>query len=365
MTEPRLITFYLPQFHPIPENDSWWGKGFTEWTNVTRARPLFHGHEQPRLPADLGFYDLRIPETRLAQAELARTHGIEGFCYWHYWYAGKRLLQRPFIEVLRTGEPDFPFCLGWANHSWTGAWHGAPSRILIEQTYPGKEDEKAHFNELLEAFIDSRYIHVDGKPLLIVANPHRLPEPRRLTDHWRSLAIQAGLKGLYLVGISWQNWNPYENGFDASIVFNPLVGFDALNRRIHPVLRFAFRAHRAFLRRVKIARLPVERYPYAAFIANALPSLSKEYLQYPCIIPNWDNTPRAGFGGIVLTGSTPELFQTHLHEAIQQVSQNQPDHQLVFIKSWNEWAEGNYLEPDQKWGRAYLQAICTALGLNS
>jgi len=150
----RLIAFYLPQFHPIPENDNWWGKGFTEWTNVAKARPLFRKHYQPHVPADLGFYDLRLPEVRAAQAVMARSVGIEGFCYWHYWFAGKRLLERPFNEVLKSGEPDFPFCLGWANQTWTGIWHGAPNRILIEQTYPGRADYEKHFHALLEAFHD-------------------------------------------------------------------------------------------------------------------------------------------------------------------------------------------------------------------
>ena len=157
-TTPRLIAYYLPQYHPIPENDGWWGRGFTEWTNVAKARPLFRGHYQPHIPADLGFYDLRLPEVRQAQAELARQAGIEGFCYWHYWFAGKRLLERPFNEVLASGKPDFPFCLAWANATWTGIWYDAPDRILMEQTYPGQDDHKAHFNALLPAFLDERYI---------------------------------------------------------------------------------------------------------------------------------------------------------------------------------------------------------------
>src|SRR5262249_41646184 len=156
----RVIAFYLPQFHPIPENDAWWGPGFTEWTNVSLARPLFRGHYQPRVPGELGFYDLRMPETRAAQAALARAHGIEAFCYWHYWFAGKQLLERPFEEVLASHEPDFPFCLAWANESWTGIWHGAPHRMLVQQTYPGLADHEAHFRVWLRAFEDARYVTV-------------------------------------------------------------------------------------------------------------------------------------------------------------------------------------------------------------
>ena len=212
----RLIAFYLPQFHPIPENDEWWGPGFTEWTNVAKAKPLYRGHYQPHLPAELGFYDLRVPETRQAQADLAREHGIEAFCYWHYWFAGRRILERPFSEVLTSGEPDFPFCLGWANQTWTGIWHGNPDRILIEQTYPGVDDHVAHFDAMLPAFEDPRYFRVDGKPLFYVFKPRFIPELRKFADLWRQLARRAGLPGLYLVGEEFRPWDPIEWGFDAA-----------------------------------------------------------------------------------------------------------------------------------------------------
>jgi lipopolysaccharide biosynthesis protein len=174
----RIIAFYLPQFHPIPENDAWWGTGFTEWTNTTKAKPLFPGHYQPHVPADLGFYDLRVPETREAQASMARSYGVEAFCYHHYWFAGKRLLERPLAEVLQSGRPAFPFCLCWANQTWSGVWHGAPDRILVEQTYPGEEDHRVHFSALLPAFTDKRYLLVDGKPLFVVYDPWEIPEPQ-------------------------------------------------------------------------------------------------------------------------------------------------------------------------------------------
>src|ERR1039457_4911938 len=174
----KLIAFNLPQFHPIPENDEWWGKGFTEWTNTAKAKPLFTGHYQPHVPADLGFYDLRLPESRKAQADMARAYGIEAFCYYHYWFAGKRLLERPVNEIIESGEPDFPFCLCWANDTWSGIWHGTPKHILVEQTYPGYDDYKAHFDYLLKAFSDRRYLTIDGKPLFVVYQPYHMPDPK-------------------------------------------------------------------------------------------------------------------------------------------------------------------------------------------
>jgi lipopolysaccharide biosynthesis protein len=319
----RLIAFYLPQYHPIPENDQWWGKGFTEWTNVTKARALFHGHYQPRIPADLGYYDLRDPEVRADQAEMAREHGIEGFCYWHYWFAGKRLLEQPFNEVLRSGEPNFPFCLAWANQTWTGIWHGAPNRILIEQTYPGIEDYESHFYAVLDAFNDDRYITIEGKPVFVVYRPHQLPDPKMFTDCWRKLAIQSGLKGIYFI---------------LERICKKLagIGLKQLYERV-------------------FSKPTV--YDYKDVIKHADPPLEKDFYQYPCVIPNWDNTPRSGVRGVILHDSTPELFRIHLKEAISQIHDRPKDKRVVFIKSWNEWAEGNYLEPDQKFGQAYLEVI--------
>src|SRR5437899_636840 len=189
----RALAFYLPQFHPIPENDEWWGPGFSEWTNTAKARPLFPGHMQPHIPADLGFYDLRLPESREAQATLARSYEVEAFCYWHYWFSGRRILERPFAEVLKSGEPKLPFCLGWANQTWSGIWHGDPDRILIEQTFPGAADHEAHFNSVFQAFADERYVRVAGKPLFYVYRPLAIPEVSRFTDLWRKLADRAGL----------------------------------------------------------------------------------------------------------------------------------------------------------------------------
>jgi hypothetical protein len=355
----RLIAFYLPQYHPIPENDKWWGKGFTEWTNVTKARPLFRGHYQPHFPADLGYYDLRVPETRTAQAEMAREHGIEGFCYWYYWFAGKRLLERPFCEVLESGKPDFPFCLAWANQSWSGVWHGAPDRILIEQTYPGVKDYESHFYAVLDAFSDSRYITIEGKPVFVVFRPHELPDPKRFIDCWRELAIKSGLKGLYFIGYAEPLWIPTDCSFDASVLNNLGITLSKLHRSSRSYLdRICRKLINKDLRQLyrELSSKPTV-YLYKDAIKHALPPLEKDFDQYPCVIPNWDNTPRSGVRSVVLHNSTPELFRIHLKEAIAQVYDRTHDKRVVFVKSWNEWAEGNYLEPDQRFGKAYLEVV--------
>lgn len=354
----RLIASYLPQFHPIPENDEWWGKGFTEWTSVVKAKPLFPGHYQPHIPADLGFYDLRVPETRAAQAEMARSYGIEGFCYWHYWFAGKRLLERPFNEVLKSGEPNFPFCLAWANHSWTRTWHGAPDRKLIEQTYPGLRDYEAHFYSVLDAFADPRYVTIDRKPIFVLFRPGELPEPQRFTDCWQELALRAGFKGIYFLGIAGQPWNPDENGFDAAIVENPEVMYVRFGSAYKTPIRKGYRSSLRMLANLfQAARGVPKIYSYKDAIQYALPPLETRFEQYPCVIPSWDNTPRSGAKGIVLHGSTPDLFRLHLRQAIGQVASKGAEKRLIFLKSWNEWAEGNYLEPDLKFGTAYLEVV--------
>jgi len=362
-TRARLIAFYLPQYHPIPENDKWWGKGFTEWTNVAKATPMFSGHYQPRIPADLGFYDLRVPEVRMAQAEMAREYGIEGFCYWHYWFAGKRLLERPFAEVQKSGEPKFPFCLAWANQSWTGIWHGAPDRILMEQTYPGIQDYKTHFYELLDSFTDERYIKIDGKPVFVVYIPKRLPEPKLFTDTWRELALKSGLPGLYFVGnIADPLWVPEENGFDASVVDSIPIMCRKINALHNGHIRYSKLVVKKNLNRI-LKRLPFRIFhkPTIYLYQDAINALFSDeeatFEKFPCVIPNWDNTPRSGKNGLVFHDSSPELFRKHLKQAITRVENKDPEKRIIFVKSWNEWAEGNYLEPDLKFGRAYLEVI--------
>jgi lipopolysaccharide biosynthesis protein len=355
MPAARAIAFYLPQYHPVPENDEWWGKGFTEWTNMAKARPMFRGHDQPHIPADLGFYDLRVPETRNAQADLARRYGIEAFCYYHYWFAGRRILERPFNEVVASGEPDFPFCLCWANETWTGIWHGAPDRILIEQTYPGAADHAAHFQALLPAFADRRYLRLDGKPVFLIYKPEKLPQPKVALAQWQSMAREAGLGGLHIIGTTAQRqWQPAEHGFDAKVDL-PLISPRGWISRRRPV---------AWVRnQIEIRRGLPTILSYPEFVAAQLPRSSAGAAAYPCLVHAWDNTPRSGANGVVLAGSTPELFRQMLDAAVSMLHDRPPERRLLFLKSWNEWAEGNHLEPDRAFGHRYLQAVAGALGV--
>lgn len=352
--KPKVIAIYLPQFHPISENDEWWGKGFTEWTNVGKAKPLFRGHYQPRVPADLGYYDLRVAETREAQANMAREAGIEGFCYWHYWFGkGKRLLERPFNEVLASGEPDFPFCLAWANETWKGFAHGLKNRnVLIEQLYPGVEDYTAHFYEVLPAFKDKRYITVEGKPLFMIYKPLADPEVLVFMDTWRKLAVENGLSGIYFVG---HNNNPNDSLSDILA-----TGVDAVNTvRLQQYILY----HRKFFQKIKTKLNRLFRgMPYVF----SYKQMSKYFIDsdvdsreniFPSIISGWDHTPRSGKDGLVITGTEPDIFGKHVDEVLSVVKKKRKQNQIVFIKSWNEWAEGNYLEPDLKYGLEFLRVL--------
>ena len=348
----RAIAFYLPQYHPIPENDEWWGKGFTEWTNVTRAKPLYKGHRQPNLPADLGFYDLRLPEVREQQAALARAAGIEGFCYWHYWFGnGKKILERPINEVIQTGKPDFPFCLCWANASWSGIWYGAPNRILLEQQYLGEKDYEAFFYDTLPALRDPRYIRIEGRPLFIIYHPSKIPDWTVFAATWRRLAEQEGLGGIYLLGFE----SKRREGLDGHAINLPAGFLENGYRGGNPIRQLQRSLHRTrrFVRMRWLGHPKIQS--YEEFIGH-IPDTPLPLEEHATVLPNWDNTPRSGQRGTVYEGATPGLFARQLRKAICRVAHKPPEHRLVLIKAWNEWAEGNYLEPDRTFGHGWLEA---------
>jgi len=349
----KLIAFFLPQFHAVPENDTWWGQGFTEWRNVAAARPLFRGHYQPHLPADLGFYDLRLPEIRLAQAELARRFGIGAFCYYHYWFNGRRILERPFNEVLASGQPDFPFCLCWANENWTRAWDGGSRQVLLEQVYSDADDD-AHFHALLPAWQDPRYLRHEGRPVFLVYAASRLPDPLRTTNRWRELARAHGLPGLYLLrveSVHETRSDPRLIGFDAAVEFQPEwrtlpePRWHHYRRRL--VQKLGFQPPRLWQHRVR---------DYRDVVELALAKPPPAYPFFPGVAPSWDNSARRATGALILRNCDPDLYENWLRRVI---ARNAPE--FVFINAWNEWAEGCHLEPCARYGHAYLEATRRAL----
>jgi len=345
-TGPPVVAFYLPQFHPIPENDAWWGLGFTEWRKVVKGRPLFDGHYQPHLPAELGFYDLRLPEVRWAQAALAKEHGIAAFCYYHYWFRGRRLLERPFNEVLKTGEPDFPFCLCWANENWTTRWDAGNQHILLPQEYDD-EDDRNDLKFLMEAFADDRYLRVDGRPVLCIYRIQAHPAPRRMLDQWRKAVVAAGLPEPLIVKFDTHgDWSdPARYGCDVAAEFMPWGAWEAAP---------------SSPRRGATPGIQVRDYDaVAAFFAQRP---QPEWTRYPCVAPGWDNTARTGDGRAgILDGADPAVYETWLRTVWQRVAAQDRDG-VVFVNAWNEWAEGAHLEPDERFGRQFLEATRRAVG---
>ena len=356
----RMIAFYLPQFYPIPENDEWWGKGFTEWTNVAQARPLFKGHYQPRIPSELGFYDLRYSDVREKQAEMAKAHSLHGFCYYHYWIKGKKLLERPFSEVLSSGKPDLPFCLCWGNHNWNRRWDGREDELLIKQEY-SPVDDRAHIDYLIPIFKDKRYITVAGKPFFAVYMADCLPDPERTTRLWRAAAKAAGLPGLYLANVE-NNFFPEANrlvkGFDATIEFAPDV------RSLGPVLFKTKRTDPGFSQDMSnLGFVQNNVYLYDSLARNMSEKKEVEYKRFRGVCPGWDNSPRRLKikGAFIFDGCMPDKYREFLEKALLYTYRKfAGEERLLFINAWNEWGEGCYLEPDRKFGRAYLQATMTA-----
>lgn len=359
MSSPKVIAYYLPQYHPTPNNDKWWGKGFTEWTNVAKAQKLYRGHYQPHIPADLGFYDLRIPEVREQQAQMARYAGVSAFCYYHYWFEyGNEELDLPFKEVLRLGQPDFPFCLCWANESWYNKmWNkeGAvvSKKLLAEQKYLGEEDNKRHFDSLLQAFSDRRYFRYEGKLVFVIYRPLLFEGVSEFMKQWRNLAKENGLNDFYFIGYSYDVKKEYEKiielGFDA-VNSCGIINFKNMNNSaISRIKRKIKDYYRAFF------DLP-EIYKYKEvsplFVNTSFDS--KENV-LPTLIPNWDHTPRSGANGYLFEDSRPEFFTSHLVR-VKEILKSK-DNQICFLKSWNEWGEGNYVEPDLKYGWGYLDAL--------
>lgn len=373
----RVIAFYLPQYHPIPENDKWWGKGFTEWTNVAKAKPLFKGHNQPRIPADLGFYDLRVPEVREEQARMAREAGIEGFCYWHYWFDHEhKLLERPFQEVLASGKPDYPFCLGWANHSWTNKSWEAGTRQVKEQTLMqmvyNEEEYRLHFADVLPAFKDKRYMQIDGKPIFVIWDPLGIPDIKKFIQLWQQLALENGLKGIYFIGCV-QNIKPedktikhyfeYRKSRHAASIYQEILdsGVDAVNAKGYDRGEFLARPLWDIIRGYLVLKL-FNRHVLRRCnqqIINEYSYVEEDGWEnvFPSIMPGWDRSPRSGKKSYIHTNSTPEVFEKNVQDALRIIEKKEERHRILFLWSWNEWAEGSYMEPDRLYGHGFLNIL--------
>jgi lipopolysaccharide biosynthesis protein len=341
----RLVAFLLPQFHPIPENDRWWGEGFTEWTNVRRARPMFAGHHQPRVPADLGYYDLREPAVRARLAGLAGRYGVAAFCWYHYWFDGRRLLEAPFDAVLASGEPDLPFCLCWANEPWSRRWDGSDDDVLQPQRYSAEDDE-AHIAALLPALTDRRALTVDGRPMFLVYRAEDLPDAAGTARRWRAAARGAGLPGLHLVAVEASAAEPVDPrplGFDATVRFQP--DWRVLDRA----------------EQLAVGPPATRVYSYPSVWEALADAPAVPWRRYPAVCAQWDNTARRGPQATVLHGSTPAAYERWLEASLRQVMGGRPEDRLVFVNGWNEWGEGCHLEPDRRFGHAYLRATRRAL----
>lgn len=354
----RLIAINLPQFHPFKENDEWWGKGFTEWTNVVKARPRFKGHYQPHLPADTGFYDLRLPEARQMQADLAKKYGIYGFCYYHYWFNGRQLMERPVNEILKTGKPDFPFMLCWANENWTRMWDGLNKEILIEQKH-SEEDDILHMEFLCKnVFNDPRYIRINGRPFFAIYKPTLMPNIQKTIAIWREIANKYHID-LYLGFMRSSKVNKQKllnAGFDVSIDFepdfdNPLWNKQSSKWWLDPVV-YRDEFYRRILKRNPPAKANL--IDYEKYISNY--TIDTSIKEFPGITPSWDNAPRRlGKDFAAFVNSTPKTYGTWLRKILDLFIPFSKEENFVFINAWNEWAEGNHLEPDQKWGLKYLE----------
>lgn len=346
---PEVIAFYLPQFHPIPENDLAWGPGFVEWHNVVRARPRYENHYQPHLPGELGFYDLRLPEVREAQARLARQHGVTGFCYYHYWFSGRRPLSRPFDEVLAAGSPDFPFCLAWANENWTTRWDAGTEDVFILQEY-SEQDDAEHIQFLIRAWADPRYIRIENRPLFFIYRAYRIPNLDRVLEEWRRKAIEAGVGDPYFVKFDTGGTDgepPGSLGCDASAEFLPHGIFQLAAQRPNP----------------NAGSFKSFDYGEAAEIYSA--RSSPDWIRFPCVVAGWDNTPRQPNGEpFILTGTSVDAYEQWLSAAIDRAASHGPGRGIVLINAWNEWAEGAHLEPDLERGRSLLEATARATGID-
>lgn len=361
--EVKPIALYLPQYHEIAENNEWWGKGFTEWTNVKKARPLFKGHYQPHIPLDNNYYDLSDEATLAKQAQLAQEYGIFGFCFYHYWFNGKLLLEKPVEALLKNKEPNMPFCLCWANENWTRTWDGQDKQVLMEQKY-SLDDDLKHIQYLIQFFKDDRYIKINGKPVFLMYRSELHPQINEATEIWRSEVKKAGFPDLFLIRVEnfERNIDPSTHGFDAGMEFAPggkQSGKKVAKKNV-PKYLFMKALHQLGL--IKSAVFENHIFSYQTLYQNMLNKQKVSYKYFRCISPSWDNSARRKKNASIFINSTPQLFGEWAKKMKDDTIANLPENErFLFINAWNEWGEGCHLEPDEKWNFAYLEALKKAL----
>lgn len=352
----KVIAFYLPQFHTIPENDKWWGEGFTEWTNVKKAKPLFRQHNQPRIPYNNNYYLLDKKSSIQWQADVMNEYGVDGLCFYHYWFSGKKLLHTPLDLLLSNPEIKMPFCLSWANEPWTRAWDGGDKEVLMPQSYGGEPEWKSHFDFLLGAFKDPRYICVDNKPVFLIYRAASIPMLDAMLEYWRKLALDNGLEGIHFVMMNTVFKDSRDaHCFDATVDFEPMY---TIGHHLSKMTRYrrsiSIRIRRMMNRVISQRRSPEDQISYK-YIWNRI--LKRPLLDhcYAGAFVDWDNTPRKAERGLVMHGAGPEQFGYYFKKQYRRCCDNNVP--FIFINAWNEWAEGTYLEPDARHGYKYLEAI--------
>lgn len=371
----RVIAFYLPQYHRIKENDEWWGEGFTEWTNLKKGKALFKGHYQPRIPLHRNYYNLLDSKVQEWQCKIAKEHGIYGFCFYHYWFNGKLLLEKPVEQYLHNEKCDIPFCICWANEHWTNQWVSSETKVLIAQEYGNREQWKAHFDYLLQFFLSDRYIKENNKPFVVIYRPELIDCLNDMLDYWQELAKENGFDGLVF---AYQH--PYfgdftkkdDSRFAYAIEYQPgyalkdherqkesnvLANIVKFKRKINLFLEKYFNCQIS-LRNYMPAKIRLQNYDEIwTLLLNRTPPTNK-YI--PGAFTDWDNSPRKGERGLVFVGASPQKFRIYFEKLIIRAKEIYHK-DTIFIFAWNEWTEGGYLEPDEKWGYGYLEAIKQAL----
>lgn len=366
----KIIAYYLPQFHTIPENDEWWGKGFTEWVNVKKAKPLYEGHNQPRIPYNDRYYNLLDEKTIEWQSELAEQYGVYGFCFYHYWFNGKLLLEQPMELYLKNKKCKTKYCVCWANENWTNGWESADQKVLVRQEYGDKKAWKEHFDYLKPFFEDERYIKIDNKPLVVLYSTHIVPRLKEMLDYWKELAKEMGFDGIVLYSqgtLSLINEYECKNEVDGFIEYQPQLAYTMKKQDKFGTLRKIKRSISQFtLKHFSVDLMPnfsqkagngPARYSYDEIWNRILQSEPREGLKcIPGAFVDWDNTPRKGERGFVIEPSTPEKFGKYLKQQLER-AKSVYQSEFLFLFAWNEWAEGGYVEPDQKYGYGNLEAI--------